>query len=97
MKNEYNFLRSTVCCRMRIRRNDLMKIKSKNKKYKRISKMLQKIKLNVSRKHQTINKKSSRIITIGTNDEVIILKSCIEIKSPNKLCRSVLGEESQID
>ena len=97
MKNEYIFLRSTVCCRMRIRRNDLMKIKSKNKKYKRISKMSQKIKLNVSRKHQTINKKNRRIITIGTNDEVIILKSCIEIKSPNKLCKSVLGEESQID
>ena len=97
MNNEYIFLRSTVCCRMRIRRNDLMKIKSKNKKYKRISKMLQKIILNVSKKHQPINKKNSRIITIGTNDEVIILKSCIEIKSPNKLCKSVLGEESQID
>ena len=97
MKNEYIFLQSTVCCRMRIRRNDLMKIKSKNKKYKRISKMSQKIILNVSKKHQPINKKSRRIITIGTNDEVIILKSCIEIKSPNKLCKSVLGEESQID
>ena len=97
MKNEYIFLQSTACCRMRIRRNDLMKIKSKNKKYKRISKMSQKIILNVSKKHQPISKSSRRIITIGTNDEVIILKSCIEIKSPNKLCKSVLGEESQID
>ena len=66
-----------------------MKIESKNKKYKRISKMSQKIILNVSKKHQPINKKSSRIITIGTNDGVIILKSCIEIKSPNKLYKSV--------
>ena len=68
MKNEYIFLQSTVCCRMRIRRNDLMKIKSKNKKYKRISKMSQKIILNVIKKHQPISKKNSRIITIGTND-----------------------------